>query len=208
MWRSSLSSLLQQKYEIWQLNRTIESIANQNESCFSLSRQNNQVNLVMALFFMAASLNPKPCSNIPPPLLYSKHKHPFKLISSSSCKTFAQSEGKEGGVKEEDPPVSFSGPGYESDGSSGKLTIREQLVRLVGDRGYDFTIPLGKNLKKVSPKLLTISQKRNIRRQAYLDEVSQRNDSVFFATVGAFIIVPPFIILGIAILTGYVQLFP
>ena len=100
------------------------------------------------------------------------------------------------------------GPGYESDGSSGKLTIREQLVRLVGDRDDDFTIPLGKNLKKVSPKLLTISQKRNIRRQAYMDEVSQRNDSVFFATVGAFIIVPPFIILGVAILTGYVQLFP
>ncbi|XWS47461.1 hypothetical protein CRYUN_Cryun14cG0154000 [Craigia yunnanensis] len=188
----------------------------------------------MALFFMAASLNPKPCSNIPPPFLYQKHKHPFKLISSSSsCKTFSQSEGKEGGVKEEeDPPGSFSGslssartqldlleqlsssnpavdgPGYESDGSSGKLTIREQLVRLVGDRDYDFTIPLGKNLKKVSPKFLTISQKRNIRRQSYLNEVSQRNDSVFFATVGAFIIVPPFIILGIALLTGYVQLFP
>ena len=81
-------------------------------------------------------------------------------------------------------------------------------MRLAGDRDYDFTIPLGKNLKKVSPKFLTISQKRNIRRQTYLNEVSQRNDSVFFATVGAFIIVPPFIILGIAILTGYVQLFP
>ncbi|XWS75714.1 hypothetical protein CRYUN_Cryun01aG0115800 [Craigia yunnanensis] len=186
---------------------------------------------------MAASLNPKPCFIISPPLLYPKHKHSFKLISSSSsssssCKTFAQSAGKEGGVKEEDPPASFSGSlssartqldlleqlsstssavdgtGYESDGSFGKLTIREQLVRLVGDRDDDFTIPLGKNLKTVGPKFLTISQKRNIRRQAYLDEVSQRNDSVFFATVGAFIIVPPFIILGIAILTGYVQLFP
>ncbi|MBA0757421.1 hypothetical protein Gotri_020522 [Gossypium trilobum] len=93
-------------------------------------------------------------------------------------------------------------PGYESDGRSGKLTIREQLVRLVGDRDDDFTIPLGKNLKKVSPKFLTISQKRNIRRQAYLNEVSQRNDSVFFATIGAFVLVPPLIILGIAILTG------
>ncbi|XP_022759893.1 uncharacterized protein LOC111306255 [Durio zibethinus] len=177
----------------------------------------------MALFFMATSLNPKP---IPPPFLNPKHKHPFKLISfKSSCKTFAQSEGQGGGVKEEEPPASFSGslsstrtqldlleqlsstssavdgPGYESDGSSGKLTIREQLVRLVGDRDDDFTIPLGKNLKKVSPKILTISQKRNIKRQAYLDEVSQRNDSVFFATIGAFVLVPPFIILGIAILT-------
>ncbi|KAK8287952.1 hypothetical protein V6Z12_D07G092800 [Gossypium hirsutum] len=132
----------------------------------------------MALYFMATSLNPKPCSNsniiVVPPLLYSKPKHRFKLISSSSSsscgKAFAQSEGKEGGVKEEDPPA-FSGSlsstrtqldlldqlsstsstadGYESDGRSGKLTIREQLVRLVGDRDDDFTIPLGKNLKKV-----------------------------------------------------------
>lgn len=98
--------------------------------------------------------------------------------------------------------------GYESDGSSRKLTIREQLVQLFGERDDDFTIPLGKNLKKVSAKFLTISQKRNIRRQTYLNEVSQRNDSVFFATIGAFVILPPFIILGIAILTGYVQLFP
>lgn len=100
------------------------------------------------------------------------------------------------------------GPGYESDGGSGKLTVREQLLRLFGDRDDDFTVPLGKNLKKFTPKVLTISQKRNIKRQAYLNEVSQRNDSVFFATVGAFIIVPPFIILGIAISTGYVQLSP
>ncbi|KAK8639324.1 hypothetical protein V6N13_137711 [Hibiscus sabdariffa] len=183
----------------------------------------------MPLYFMATSLNSNPCS-IFPPLIYPKHKHPFKLTPlPSSTKTFAQSEGKEGGLKEEDPPA-VSGPlsstrtqldlleqlsstssaadGYESDGGIGKATIREQLVRLVGDRDDDFSIPLGKNLKKVSPKFLTISQKRNIRRQAYLNEVSQRNDSVFFATIGAFVLVPPFIILGIAIITGYVQLFP
>lgn len=98
--------------------------------------------------------------------------------------------------------------GYESDDSSRKLTVRDQLAQLVGDRDDDFSIPLGKNLKKFSAKVLTISQKRNIRRQAYLDEVSQRNDSVFFATIGAFVILPPFIILGIAVITGYVQLFP
>lgn len=98
--------------------------------------------------------------------------------------------------------------GYESDGSSRKLTIRDQLAQLVEDRDDEFSIPLGKNLKKVSEKFLTISQKRNIRRQAYLNEVSERNDSVFFATIGAFVILPPFIILGIAVLTGYVQLFP
>lgn len=102
----------------------------------------------------------------------------------------------------------MSSPGYESDGSSQRRTIRDQLAQLVGDTDDDFNIPLGKDLKKVSAKFLTISQKRNIRRQAYLDEVSQRNDSVFFATIGAFVILPPFIILGIAIITGYVQLFP
>uniref|UniRef100_A0A7N0T359 Uncharacterized protein n=1 Tax=Kalanchoe fedtschenkoi TaxID=63787 RepID=A0A7N0T359_KALFE len=95
--------------------------------------------------------------------------------------------------------------GYEN---AEKQTIRQQLANLVGDRDDDFTIPLGKNLKKVSAAFLTISQKRNIKRQAYLTEVSQRNDSVFFATIGAFILLPPFIILGIAIATSYVQLFP
>ena len=79
---------------------------------------------------------------------------------------------------------------------------------MAGDRDEDFSIPLGKNLKKVSAKFLTISQKRNIRRQEYLNEVSQRNDSVFFATIGAFVILPPIVILGIAVITGYVQLFP
>ncbi|KAL3333157.1 hypothetical protein AABB24_033302 [Solanum stoloniferum] len=98
--------------------------------------------------------------------------------------------------------------GYESDSSSGKPTIRDQLANLVGSRDDDFSIPLGKNLKKFSAKFLTTSQKRNIKRQAYLNEVSQRNDSTFFATIGAFVILPPLVILGIAIATGYVQLFP
>ncbi|EEF40293.1 uncharacterized protein LOC8268904 [Ricinus communis] len=166
--------------------------------------------------------------------LIPKHKHLFKFYYSSCRKIFAKSEGAESGIKEQDLPP-FSGSlsstrtqldlldqltsnsssspdtvGYESDGSSYKLTIRQQLAKLVGERDEDeeFSIPLGKNLKKFSPKFLTISQKRNIRRQAYLDEVSQRNDSVFFATIGAFVILPPIVILGIAILTGYVQLFP
>ncbi|XP_037496738.1 uncharacterized protein LOC105634517 [Jatropha curcas] len=170
-------------------------------------------------------------------LIIPKHNNNlFKLYSS--CRkllVFSKSESAEStGVTEQDLPSSFSGSisstrtqldlldqltsttpstadttGYESDGRSRRLTIRE-LVKLVGERDDDenFSIPLGKNLKKVSPKFLTISQKRNIRRQAYLNEVSQRNDSVFFATIGAFVILPPIVILGIAILTGYVQLFP
>ncbi|CAK9133178.1 unnamed protein product [Ilex paraguariensis] len=104
--------------------------------------------------------------------------------------------------------TSSSVDGYESDGSSMKLTIRDQLVQLVGDQDDVISIPLGKNLKNVSPKFLTTSQKRNIKRQTYLNEVSQRNDTVFFATIGASVIFPPLIILGIAIATGYVQLFP
>ncbi|KAF7145223.1 hypothetical protein RHSIM_Rhsim04G0081600 [Rhododendron simsii] len=187
----------------------------------------------MALNFISVSLHPKPPSPSPP-FLNPKHKTLVKLhlqYPLSSFRTAAQSEGTQGGrVTEEEDPPTYSGSsssartqldlleqltstssavdGYESDGSTQKLTIRGQLVQLIGDRDDDFSIPLGKGLKKVSPKFLTTSQKRNIKRQAYLDEVSQRNDSVFFATIGAFVILPPLVILGIAILTGYVQLFP
>lgn len=90
-------------------------------------------------------------------------------------------------------------------------TIREQLLALANGKVADeFTLPLGKKLKEGLKRLnsLTVSQKRNIKRQALLTQVSGRNDSVFFATVGAFVLVPPFAILAIAVLTGYVQLFP
>ncbi|XP_027332531.1 uncharacterized protein LOC113847548 [Abrus precatorius] len=175
----------------------------------------------MAINLTTASLHPSPS------FLTLKHNNLIKFYHPSSLnKTCAQSQGTDTGVTQDDASTgslsssraqldlleqltSTSSPtGYESDGSSGKLTIREQLAQLVGERDDDFSIPLGKNLKKVSAKFLTISQKRNIKRQAYLEEVSQRNDSVFFATIGAFVILPPVIILGIAILTGYVQLFP
>ncbi|AET00364.2 hypothetical protein MtrunA17_Chr5g0442981 [Medicago truncatula] len=147
--------------------------------------------------------------------------------ASSLTKTCAQSQGTEPGVSEDASSIgslsssraqldlleqftstSSSVIGYESDGSSQRLTIREQLAQLVGERDDDFSLPLGKNLKKVSAKFLTTSQRRNIKRQSYLNEVSQRNDSTFFATIGAFVLLPPLIILGIAILTGYVQLLP
>ncbi|XP_073006494.1 uncharacterized protein [Typha latifolia] len=99
------------------------------------------------------------------------------------------------------------GSGYQSDAEPQRPTIREQLSELIGDRDGEFTLPLGKKLKE-SLKSLTVSQRRNIKRQAYLNEVSRRNDSVFFATIGAFVLVPPLIILAIAVLTGYVQLLP
>ncbi|XP_073128024.1 uncharacterized protein [Henckelia pumila] len=173
----------------------------------------------------ASSLHPRPI------ISYNIHrlKHGIKPIDAAvpgSLKAAALSEGTERRVSEE--PSTYSGPftsartqldlleqltssveqGYESDGSSAKPTIREQLANLFGEREDDFSIPLGKNLKKVTPKFLTTSQKRNIRRQSYMDQVSQRNDSVFFATIGAFVILPPLVILGVAIATGYVQLFP
>ncbi|XP_028793851.1 uncharacterized protein LOC114749524 [Neltuma alba] len=176
---------------------------------------------------MAVNLSSTASLRPAPSFLLRKNNSVLKFYPYSSTRTPAQSQGAEAGVTEEDSPAgplssarsqldlleqltstSSSVSGYESDGSSGKLTIREQLAQLVGDRDDDFSIPLGKNLKKVSARFLTISQKRNIRRQAYLNEVSQRNDSVFFATIGAFVILPPLIILGIAVLTGYVQLFP
>ncbi|CAL4948275.1 unnamed protein product [Urochloa decumbens] len=89
-------------------------------------------------------------------------------------------------------------------------TIREQLSALANGKVDEFTLPLGKKLKEGLKKLnnLTVSQRRNIKRQAMLTQVSGRNDSVFFATVGAFVLVPPFAILAIAVLTGYVQLLP
>ncbi|CAI9089017.1 OLC1v1023502C1 [Oldenlandia corymbosa var. corymbosa] len=188
----------------------------------------------MALNFSTVPLPTKPNLSV----VISKHRQSHYFLGSSSSSSSvvaakaALSEGTESrGVAEEDPPPSSgssstrsqldlleqltSSSGYESDGYSSSspgfsaLTIRDQLLKIVGERDDDFVIPLGKkNLKKISPKFLTISQKRNIKRQAYLDEVSQRNDSVFFATIGAFVILPPVIILGIAIATGYVQLFP
>ncbi|AEC10193.1 hypothetical protein AtNW77_Chr2g0265471 [Arabidopsis thaliana] len=187
----------------------------------------------MALNFFSTSLHP--ISN-PSSSSRSKQSHHLLLQLSSPPATRVRSERSEIGVTDDNnnnndtSSSSFSGSsssssvrtqldlleqltstsdGYLSDGGGSRgLTIRDQLAGLVGDRDDDFSIPLGKNLKKVSPKFLTISQKRNIKRQSYLNEVSQRNDSVFFATIGAFVILPPLVILAIAILTGYVQLFP
>ncbi|PRQ52115.1 hypothetical protein RchiOBHm_Chr2g0151981 [Rosa chinensis] len=189
------------------------------------------LSLTAACLYPNPSFSSPSCSSSPSSFLNPKRKPPLKPYPyPSSFRTpAAQSEGAESWIKEEDRSASSSGSsssaqtrldlleqltstsssvdgGYESDASSQKLTIREQLAQLFADRDSDFTIPLGKKFKKVSPKVLTISQKRNIRRQAYLNEVSQRNDSTFFATIGAFVLVPPLVILGIAIATGYVQL--
>ncbi|KAI7752738.1 hypothetical protein M8C21_028177 [Ambrosia artemisiifolia] len=158
------------------------------------------------------------CSFIVP---YNKTKHIFFTLTPAA----ALSE-KGGNVGEDDRPntsapspstrtqldlleqltTTVSPSDYGSDRNYADLTIREKLIELVGDRDDDFSMRLGKKMKV--PKLLTVSQKRNIRRQSYLNEVSRRNDTNFFATIGAFVLLPPIIILGVAIATGYVQLFP
>ncbi|PWA43082.1 Ferritin/ribonucleotide reductase-like protein [Artemisia annua] len=62
-------------------------------------------------------------------------------------------------------PFSYTSSSYGSDGTNKELTIREKLVELVGDRDDDFNMRLGKKMKV--PKLLTVAQKRNIKRQSY-----------------------------------------
>nr|GMD92600.1 uncharacterized protein LOC109150617 [Ipomoea batatas] len=172
---------------------------------------------------MALNFSTVPLHTKHPSFLIPNHKRELNRLCSSqpwlssSGRAAALSEGTEGSATSARAQLDLlqqltsSGldfNGYESDGGSSGLSIRDQLAKLFGERDDDFSVPLGKNLKKFTPKVLTISQKRNIKRQAYLNEVSRRNDSVFFATIGAFVILPPIIILGIAIATGYVQLFP
>ncbi|XP_024314823.1 uncharacterized protein LOC100823674 isoform X2 [Brachypodium distachyon] len=52
-------------------------------------------------------------------------------------------------------------------------TIREQLSALYGERGGEFTLPMGKKLKEGLKALnsMTVSQRRNIKRQAMLTKV-------------------------------------
>ncbi|MCL7049769.1 hypothetical protein MKW94_016867 [Papaver nudicaule] len=150
--------------------------------------------------------------------------HFYSSSSSSPFTVAIHSEGSEGEVTDDDEPPGLNGSvssartqldlleqlSSASDGASNRLTIREQLLELVGDReGEDFSIQLGKkNLKKVSANFLTTSQKRNIKRKAYLDDVSRRNDTFFFSSIAAFVIIPPIVILVVAVLTGYLQLLP
>ncbi|XP_009419945.2 uncharacterized protein LOC103999804 [Musa acuminata AAA Group] len=179
----------------------------------------------MAWNFAPSSSLPKP-----PPWVQATERVPtknqsvlFKPTSSEKCFSPCKASQSESVAEDTSPTSSTarnqldlleqltsSSPtasGYDSLGDPPRPTIREQLSEIVGDRDGEFILPLGKKLK-ASLNTLTISQKRNIKRQAYLNEVEQRNDSVFFATIGAFVLLPPAVILSVAILTGYVQLFP
>ncbi|XP_058101117.1 uncharacterized protein LOC131245578 [Magnolia sinica] len=199
----------------------------QPEWKFSKKVLNKKKRKFMALNFAAASTSlPTPSQGTRPFGIPKRKAFPNKPICGgviekqiSPCRA-AQSEGvtEDPGVTgssvraqldllEQLTSTSSAGGGYESDGSSSRPTIRDQISQLVGDRDGDFSLPLGKKLKE-SVNSLTISQKRNIKRQAYLDVVSQRNDSLFFITIGAFVILPPLLILIVAVLTGYVELRP
>lgn len=96
--------------------------------------------------------------------------------------------------------------GREKDGD--KNTIREQLAKkVVVNTDDEVAIPLGKQVP-LEYDDLTISQKRNIRRQKYMDQVTKRNDAPFFTAIALFVVLPPAVILGVAVATGYVSLLP
>ena len=88
------------------------------------------------------------------------------------------------------------------------MTIRDQLASQVELEAPEVVVSLANGEKDTPVPELTISQKRNIRRQNYLNKVSERNDAPFFATVAGLVLVPPVLILGFAVATGYVELFP
>ncbi|KAG6504218.1 hypothetical protein ZIOFF_036549 [Zingiber officinale] len=138
-----------------------------------------------------------------------KHASPRRASRSESVTEETSNEGSSARNQLDllQQLASPTSEGYEGVDGGLRRTVREQLSEAVGGRGGEFTLPLGKKLK-ASLSSLTVSQRRNIKRQAYLNEVGQRNDSAFFATVGAFVLLPPLAILAAAVATGYVQLFP
>ncbi|CAM6103529.1 unnamed protein product [Calypogeia fissa] len=90
-----------------------------------------------------------------------------------------------------------------------RKTIAQQLAAdLELENAEEVTIPLGSGKLDIKETDLTISQKRNIRRQDYMDRVSERNDAPFFTAEALFVLVPPAAILGVAVATGYIDLFP
>lgn len=89
------------------------------------------------------------------------------------------------------------------------MTIRDQLSSQVEPESSEMVVPLAKGEKEATPVAeLTISQKRNIRRQNYLNQASERNDAPFFAAVAGLVLIPPILILAFAVATGYVEFFP
>lgn len=97
-------------------------------------------------------------------------------------------------------------------GGGAMRTIAEQLAAEGAPPGKaeEYVVPLGRRGggsadPPAAPPELTIHQKRNIRRQAMLDRVSQRNDVPFFATLLLSVLLPPACILGYAFAAGLIE---
>lgn len=102
--------------------------------------------------------------------------------------------------------------GWASGSSSGAAWAAggvEESVRLVGlkfERQPGMTI--GQQLEaqyRSARPAVSASQQRIQRRQEYMTQVSTRNDSSFFALVGALVLGPVLLILGIAYGSGYLD---
>ncbi len=78
------------------------------------------------------------------------------------------------------------------------------LGRLPGDDGDSIGDQLAQQYQ-TSQRLQTESQKRMARRQAYMEQDMERDDTGFFLAVGAIFILPAFVILAVAYFTGYLD---
>jgi hypothetical protein len=57
------------------------------------------------------------------------------------------------------------------------------------------------------PQQKSPAELRKQKRREYMAKVGKRNDSSFFASIGALVLIPPLAILGFAIATGYIDIF-
>lgn len=99
--------------------------------------------------------------------------------------------------------------GARAGARSAARTIAEQLAESSaessGEEDEDLVVPLGRRRRPASASELTLAQRRNIRRQALLDKVSQRNDAPFFAGLALLVLLPPLCILGVAVASGLIE---
>lgn len=82
--------------------------------------------------------------------------------------------------------------------------LKQQLKVVVSD---EVVIPIGPPRKLVRKKAtpVTESDRRNLRRAEYLENVGRRNDSGFFAVVASAVLLPPTVILAVAFFAGYLE---
>ncbi|KEH22253.1 hypothetical protein MTR_7g035145 [Medicago truncatula] len=69
--------------------------------------------------------------------------------------------------------------GYESDGSSQRLRIREQLEQLVGERDDDFSLPIGKNFKERAFGLLPARNRKSVRLKKQITEKAATRNPIY-----------------------------